>query len=59
MSKFTIVQRRSKSYNRERSSLLTSDKNYEEEYIEEKQKIAKELKIIDRFLIQLCRSFAR
>ena len=57
MSKFITVQRRSKSYNHERSSLSTSDKNYEEEYIEEKQKIAKELKIIDRFLIQLCRSF--
>ena len=58
MSKFTVVQRRSKSYNRQKTNTINSDKNYEEEYNEEKTKMAKELKIIDRFIIQLCRSFA-
>ena len=58
MAKFTVVQRRSKSYTRPKVDSRLFDKNYEEEYNEEKKRATKELKIIDRFVIQLCRKFA-
>ena len=68
--KFTVVSR-SKSYttsrkksidNKDRSDRRNvpqdNDKNYEEHYNEDKQKITNELKIIDKFIARMCRSFA-
>jgi hypothetical protein len=58
MSKFTVVTKRSQSYTKDRAQRYNNrELNYEEEYNEEKQKIINELKIIDKFVVRLCRKF--
>ena len=59
-TKFTVVtSKRHRSHTRERPDASdNSDTNYETTYNEEKQKVANIIKVIDKFIAKLCRSFA-
>lgn len=54
--KFTVVNR-SKSYTNRKTSMIDDDKDYEDTYNADKERISKEIKIIEKFVARICRSF--